>query len=100
MLSSGFISELSYISLAYGLLHVSDEIESDKCEETGATRRGADYKTNKQLTRRISALEKELFSFMEKNAKESNRIRSRNEKLFRITMSKVHDSIQLDYLAY
>ena len=99
MISGGFISELSYISLAYGLLHVSDEIESDKCEETGATRRGADYKTNKQLTRRINALEKELFSFMEKNANESNRIRSRNEKLFRITMSKVHDSIQLDYLA-
>ena len=99
MISSGFISELSYISLAYGLLHVSNEIENEKCEETGATRRGADYKTSKQLNRRIVALKTELWEFMAKYANESKRIKSRNERLFRLALSKVHDTIQLDYLA-
>ena len=99
MISSGFISEVSYCSLAYGLLHVSNEIENDKCEETGATRRGADYKTSKQLNRRIVALKTELWEFMAKYANESKRIKSRNERLFRLALSKVHDTIQLDYLA-
>lgn len=99
MLSSGFISELSYVSLAYGLLHVSNEIENDKCEETGATRRGADYRTSKQLNRRIEALKMELWQFMAKYAHESKRIKSRNERLFKLALSKVHDTIQLDYLA-
>ena len=99
MLSSGFISELSYCSLAYGLLHVSNEIENDQCEETGATRRGADYKTSKQLNRRIEALKTELWQFMAKYAHDTKRIKSRNERLFRLALSKVHDTIQLDYLA-
>ena len=99
MLSSGFISELSYCSLAYGLLHVSNEIENDQCEETGATRRGADYRTSKQLNRRIEALKTELWQFMAKYAHDTKRIKSRNERLFRLALSKVHNSIQLDYLA-
>jgi len=99
MLSSGFISELSYCSLAYGLLHVSNEIENDQCEETGATRRGADYRTSKQLNRRIVALKTELWQFMAKYAHDTKRIKSRNERLFRLALSKVHNSIQLDYLA-
>ena len=99
MLSGGFISELSFISLAYGLLHVSNEIENDKCEDVGATKRGADYKVSKQLNRRIDTLKTELLEFMAKYAEHSDRIRSRNERLFRLALSKVHNSIQLDYLA-
>ena len=51
--SSGFITDLSYVSLCYGLLHTALEIEKGTCEEFGATKRGADYKVNKQLDRRI-----------------------------------------------
>lgn len=99
MLSGGFISELSFVSLAYGLLHVSNEIENEKCENIGATKRGADYKISKRLKRRINTLKTELWEFMAKYAEHSDRIRSRNEKLFRLALSKVHNSIQLDYLA-
>ena len=54
--SSGFINELSYISLAYGLIHTAFDVESGKCQEFGATKRGADYKVNKQLDRRMQNL--------------------------------------------
>lgn len=97
--SSGFINELSYISLAYGLIHTAQEVESGKCPEFGATKRCADYKVNKQLDRRMEKLKDELWSFMKVYAKYSERVMIKNRRLFTLVLSHITDAIQLDYLA-
>ena len=48
MLAVDLLTELSYISLAYGLMHVAMETEHGECDDIGATTRGADYATNKK----------------------------------------------------
>ena len=98
-LSSGFISELSYISLAYGLMHTALEVENGTCDEFGATKRGASYQVNKQLDRRISKLKDELWHFMKLYSHASDKVMIKNRKLFSLVLSHVKDTIQLDYLA-
>ena len=97
--SSGFITELSYISLAYGLMHTALEIEKGTCEEFGATKRGADYKVNKQLDRRIEKLKDELWAFMKIYSSYADKVMVKNRQLFRLVLSHINNNIQLDYLA-
>lgn len=97
--SSGFITELSYISLAYGLMHTALEIEKGTCEDFGATKRGADYKVNKQLDRRIKKLKDELWAFMKIYSSHADKVMVKNRRLFTLVLSHITDSIQLDYLA-
>lgn len=99
MISAGVITELSYCSLAYGLMYTSLSIEGSTCDEVGATKRGADYHTNKQLDRRITMLKDELWAFLKVYASEANRVKIKNERLFKLALSHINNSIQLDYLA-
>ena len=98
-LSSGFISELSYISLCYGLIHTAKEVESGTCPEFGATKRGADYKVNKQLDRRMEKLKDELWHFMALYKDHADKVMIKNRKLFSLVLSHISNTIQLDYLA-
>lgn len=98
-ISSGFITDLSYVSLCYGLLHTALEIEKGTCEEFGATKRGADYKVNKQLDRRIEKLKDELWHFMALYQEHAEKVMVKNRRLFTLVLSHITDSIQLDYLA-
>lgn len=98
-ISAGFINELSFISLCYGLIHTAIEVEKGTCEEFGATKRGADSKINKQLHRRMQNLHDELWSFMKVYAKYSERVMIKNRRLFTLVLSHITDAIQLDYLA-
>lgn len=97
--SSGFIIDLSFVSLCYGLMHTALEIEKGTCEEFGATKRGADYKVNKQLDRRIKKLKDELWAFMKLYSSHADKVMVKNRQLFRLVLSHITDSIQLDYLA-
>ena len=97
--SAGFINELSYVSLAYGLIHTAMEVERGTCEEFGATKRGADYKVNKQLDRRMQNLHDELWAFMKIYSKYAKKVMIKNMKLFTLVLSHVRDTIQLEYLA-
>ena len=97
--SAGFIIDLSFVSLAYGLMHTALEIEKGTCEEFGATKRGADYKVNKQLDRRIKKLKDELWHFMKIYSSYADKVMVKNRQLFRLVLSHITDSIQLDYLA-
>ena len=98
-ISSGFIIDLSFVSLAYGLMHTALEIEKGTCEDFGATRRGADYKVNKQLDRRIEKLKDELWAFMKIYSSYADKVMVKNRRLFTLVLSHITDSIQLDYLA-
>lgn len=98
-ISSGFITELSYISLCYGLMHTALEIEKGTCEDFGATKRGADYKVNKQLDRRIEKLKDELWAFIKIYSSHADKVMVKNRRLFTLVLSHITDSIQLDYLA-
>jgi len=97
--SSGFITELSYCSLAYGLIHTAMEVEKGTCAEFGATKRGSSYKVNKQLDRRMLKLKDELCSFMQLYSSYADKVMIKNTKLFRLVLSHVNSAIQLDYLA-
>ena len=98
-ISAGFIIDLSFVSLAYGLMHTALEIEKGTCEEFGATKRGADYKVNKQLDRRIEKLKDELWHFMALYQEQAEKVMVKNRRLFTLVLSHITDSIQLDYLA-
>lgn len=98
-ISAGFISELAYCSLAYGLINTSISVERGTCKEFGATKRGADYKINKQLDRRMQNLHDELWAFMKVYAQHSERVMIKNRRLFTLVLSHITDAIQLDYLA-
>lgn len=97
--SAGFITDLSFVSLAYGLMHTALEIEKGTCEDFGATKRGADYKVNKQLDRRIEKLKDELWHFMKIYSSYADKVMVKNRRLFTLVLSHITDSIQLDYLA-
>ena len=97
--SAGFIIDLSFVSLAYGLMHTALEIEKGTCEDFGATKRGADYKVNKQLDRRIEKLKDELWAFMKIYSSYADKVMVKNRRLFTLVLSHITDSIQLDYLA-
>ena len=62
--SSGYINELCYISLAFGLMNASEQVEDGKCPDDGVITRKADYQTNKRLKRRISKLKDSLLGFL------------------------------------
>jgi hypothetical protein len=98
-ISAGFIIDLSFVSLAYGLMHTALEIEKGTCEEFGATKRGADYKVNKQLDRRIEKLKDELWAFMKIYSSHAKKVMVKNRQLFRLVLSHINNNIQLDYLA-
>jgi hypothetical protein len=50
--SSGYINELCYISLAFGLMDASEKVEDGECPDNGAIVRKADYHTNKRLKKK------------------------------------------------
>jgi len=97
--SGGFITDLSYVSLCYGLIHAAQEVECGKCPEFGATKRGADYKVNKQLDRRMGKLKDELLAFMKLYSSHADKVMIKNRKLFSLVLSHISNTIQLDYLA-
>lgn len=98
--SSGFLNELAYVSLAYGLIHTALEIESGKCDDCGATKRSnSNYHINKQINRRMAKLKDELWQFLEQYKEHAKKVMIKNRRLFTLVLSHVKDSIQLDYLA-
>ena len=97
--SSGYINELCYISLAFGLMDAAEKVEEGKCPDDGVITRKADYQTNKRLKRRISKLKDSLLSFLRSHSYEVGQlVQKRNQKLFRAVVAS-QNHIQLDYLA-
>ena len=97
--SSGYINELCYISLAYGLMDASEQVENGKCPDDGVITRKADYQTNQRLKRRISTLKDSLYAFLRTHShKVGLVVQKRNKKLFRAVVAS-QNHIQLDYFA-
>lgn len=97
--SSGYINELCYISLAFGLINASEQVENGECADDGCIRRKADYQTNKRLKRRISTLKDSLYAFLRTHSQEIGaKVQQRNKKLFRAVVAS-GNHIQLDYFA-
>ena len=98
-LSGGFLSELSFVYLACGLIETAQDVEKDTTEYDELVKRKGDYKTNKQLERRMEALKKELIAFIVKYNFAHEQGKPKREKLLRNTLVKAKTAIQLDYLA-
>ena len=97
--SSGYINELCYISLAFGLMDASEKVEEGSCPDDGVIVRKADYQTNKRLKRRISKLKDSLLAFLRTHSYEVGQlVQKRNQKLFRAVVAS-QNHIQLDYFA-
>ena len=97
--SSGYINELCYISLAFGLMDAAEQVENGSCPDDGVIVRKADYQTNKRLKRRISKLKDSLLSFLRTHSYEVGQlVQKRNQKLFRAVVAS-QNHIQLDYFA-
>lgn len=98
-ISGGFISELSYIYLALGLMETSRDIESKSLELDEIVRRKADYRVDKKIVRRMEKLEAELIEFVKKYQSVHAKGRAKREMLLRNTLIGATSAIQLDYLA-
>jgi hypothetical protein len=97
--SSGYINELCYISLAFGLMDASEKVEDGECPDDGVIVRKADYHTNKRLKRRISKLKDSLLGFLRSHSYEVGQlVQKRNQRLFRAVVAS-QNHIQLDYFA-
>lgn len=90
-ISSGFVSDMAYISLAYGLLCAGAEEKH--------TRKG-DYKTDKQLDRRLEALKDELYAFMSNYSYIAHEAQTKGTMLCNKLFGYVeYKNPQVDYLA-
>ena len=98
-LSGGFLSELSFVYLATGLIETSCDVERSENDFDELIKRGGDYKINKQLERRMDKLKEELVEFIKKYQFAHEQGRAKREKLLRSTLAKAKSAIQLDYLA-
>lgn len=100
MYSAGYYNELSFVTLAYGLLSASEEVESGSCASDGVTLRKAPYKENKQIVRRISTLKGELLAFIQNRGHMKRRVEPKQLRLYSSLLIKAQGKeVQLDYLA-
>jgi len=97
--SSGYINELCYISLSFGLMDASEKVENGECPDDGVITRNADYQTEKRLKRRIATLKDSLYAFLRTHSGEiGSKVQQRNKRLFRAVVAS-QNHIQLDYFA-
>ena len=99
MLSGGFISELSFLYLASGLIETSEDLEKSNQNYDEIEKRGGDYHTNKKISRRVKNLKKEIDLFLAKYQYAHKKGRAKRESLLRCALAKAKTPLQLDYLA-
>lgn len=97
--SSGYINEMAYVLLAYGLICASEEVFDKKCASDGVTPRSIGYREDKKITRRLSTLRDELLTFIRKHGELQLVVEAKKQRLFNAIVSYTQSNTPiLEYL--
>ena len=102
--SAGYIKELVFISVAYGLIEAAMEVQNEKIPNDGAITRQLGSKEtkesrslNQRINRRILSLQKEIKDFLHKHRHLYNRFAPKKDKLMNTILAHTKN-VQLDFL--
>ena len=103
--SAGYIKELVFISVAYGLIQAAMEVQSENIPSDGAITRQLGSKEtkesrslNQRINRRILALQKDIENFLYEHRHLYNRFVPKKDKLMNTILAHTKN-VQLDFLA-
>ena len=95
-----FLDEYAYILLCKGIIVTAYDIQINKVNADIADYIEADYKTSKQLLRRMEALKNDLDLFCDRYFFLNKQVAKKCEKMLNVILSLKKGNLQLMYLAY
>lgn len=95
-----FLNEYAYVLLVKGILCTAYDMQVNKIDADVADYIQADYKTSKQLLRRMEALKNDLDLFCDRYFFLNKLVAKKCEKMLNVVLSIKKGNLQLMYLAY
>lgn len=95
-----FLDEYAYVLLCKGIIVTAYDMQVNKVNADIADYIEADYKTSKQLLRRIEALKNDLDMFCDSYFFLNKQVAKKCEKMLNVILSLKKGNLQLIYLAY
>ena len=95
-----FLDEYAYILLCKGIIVTAYDIQINKVNADIADYIEADYKTSKQILRRMEALKNDLDLFCDRYFFLNKQVAKKCEKILNVILSLKKGNLQLMYLAY
>ena len=99
-IDKNFLDEYAYILLCKGIIVTAYDIQINKVNADIADYIEADYKTSKQLLRRMEALKNDLDLFCDRYFFLNKQVAKKCEKMLNVILSLKKGNLQLMYLAY
>ena len=99
-IDKNFLDEYAYILLCKGIIVTAYDIQINKVNADIADYIEADYKTSKQLLRRMEALKNDLDIFCDRYFFLNKQVSKKCEKMLNVILSLKKGNLQLMYLAY
>lgn len=95
-----FLDEYAYVLLVKGILCTAYDMQKDNLDADIAERIKADYKTSKQILRRLGDLKNEVEEFCDRYFFLNGLVAKKCEKMLNVVLSIKKGNLQLMYLAY
>lgn len=95
-----FLDEYAYVLLVKGILCTAYDMQVNKIDADVGDYVRADYKTSKQLLRRMEALKNDLDLFCDRYFFLNKQVAKKCEKMLNVVLSLKKGNLQLMYLAY
>jgi hypothetical protein len=99
-IDKNFLDEYAYILLCKGIIVTACDMQINKVNADIADYIEADYKTSKQLLRRMEALKNDLDLFCDRYFFLNKQVAKKCEKMLNVILSLKKGNLQLMYLAY
>ena len=99
-IDKNFLDEYAYILLCKGIIVTAYDMQINKVNADIADYIEADYKTSKQLLRRMEALKNDLDLFCDRYFFLNKQVAKKCEKMLNVILSLKKGNLQLMYLAY
>lgn len=99
-IDKNFLDEYAYILLCKGIIVTAYDMQINKVNADIADYIEADYKTSKQLLRRMEALKNDLDLFCDSYFFLNKQVAKKCEKMLNVILSLKKGNLQLMYLAY
>lgn len=99
-IDKNFLDEYAYILLCKGIIVTAYDMQINKVNADIADYIEADYKTSKQILRRMEALKNDLDDFCDRYFFLNKQVAKKCEKMLNVILSLKKGNLQLMYLAY
>lgn len=99
-IDKNFLDEYAYVLLCKGIIVTAYDMQVNKVNADIADYIEADYKTSKQLLRRMETIKNELDLFCDRYFFLNKKVAKKCEKMLNVVLSLKKGNLQLMYLAY